>query len=225
MNPTKTIPRAILLVLLIGGGIFLIVTYSTQLVHPGGRFASVDSAAFDIAKTIGGNLWSSFFLAGLIVTQFASGLAAQASVARLLYAMGRDSVFPKRIFGYVHPRFHTPAINVLLSGVVGLIALRLTVATSTSFINFGAFSAFTCVNLCVIAVFLCGRRAGRPAQNAVTHVGFPAIGALVDIFLLLHLDAKAKELGLIWLTCGVLYLIYLTRGFRRPPPEIEFVED
>lgn len=223
VQPKKTIPRAIILVLLIGGSIFLIVTYSTQLVHPGGQFASVDSAAFDIAKTIGGDLFSSLFLAGLVVTQFASGIAAQASVARLVYAMGRDSVFPKRIFGYIHPRFHTPAINVLLSGAVGLIALRLTVATSTSFINFGAFTAFTFVNLCVIAMFLRGR-GEEVRQNVVTHVLFPAIGAIVDVYLLFHLDSKAKLLGVVWLACGIVYLTYLTRFFRRPPPELEFVE-
>ena len=225
LEPSKTIPRAIILVLLIGGGIFLVVTYSTQLVHPGGVFPNVDSAAFGIAKTIGGDAFSSFFLAGLVVTQFASGLAAQASVARLLYAMGRDSVFPRRVFGYVHPRFHTPAINVVLCGAVGLIALRLSVATSTSFINFGAFSAFTCVNLCVIAMFIRGRREAGPRKNPLTHVILPAIGAVVDIYLLTNLDGKAKELGLIWLALGIVYLAYLTRLFRRPPPELEFAED
>jgi putrescine importer len=225
LEPRKTIPRAILLVLLIGGAIFLIVTYATQLVHPGGDFPDASSAAFTIAQDIGGNLFSAVFLAGLIVTQFASGLAAQTSVARLLYAMGRDSVLPKRIFGYIHPRFHTPAINILLSGVVGLIALALTVETSTSFINFGAFTAFTFVNLCVIAMFIRGSRAGDAKQNVVTHVVFPAIGAIVDIYLLFSLDGTAKLLGLIWLACGILYLTYLTRFFRRPPPEIEFVEE
>ena len=165
------------------------------------------------------------FLVGLVVTQFASGLAAQTAVARLLYAMGRDSVLPKRIFGYVHPRFHTPAINVLVSGMVGLIALKLDVATSTSFINFGAFSAFMCVNLCVIAMLIRQRREHGPSQRFVPNVVFPAIGAVVDVYLLLHLDGKAKLLGVIWLSCGVLYLAYLTRGFRRPPPEMESVED
>jgi hypothetical protein len=59
----------------------------------------------------------------------------------------------------------------------------------------------------------------------VPNVVFPAIGAVIDVYLLLHLDGKAKLLGVIWLTCGVLDLAYLTRGFRRPPPEMEFVED
>jgi len=149
----------------------------------------------------------------------------QTAVACLLYAMGRDSVLPKRIFGYIHPKFHTPAINVLLAGLVGLIVLELNVAASTSFINFGAFSAFTFVNLCVIAMFIRQRREHGPSQRVVPHVVFPAIGAVVDVYLLLHLDGKAKLLGLGWLTLGVLYLTYLTRGFRRPPPEMDFVEE
>src|SRR6202020_1355475 len=96
------------------------------------------------------DLFVSVFLAGLILAQFASGISAQASVGRLLYAMGRDAILPKPIFGYIHPRLKTPVINIAISGVVGLIALALDVATSTSFINFGAFLAFTAVNLCVV---------------------------------------------------------------------------
>jgi putrescine importer len=65
------------------------------------------------------------FLAGLILAQFASGISAQASVGRLLYAMGRDRVLPPRIFGFIHPRFQTPALNIGLAGIVGLIALAL----------------------------------------------------------------------------------------------------
>nr|VXZ82681.1 Low-affinity putrescine importer PlaP [Klebsiella pneumoniae] len=30
-------------------------------------------------------------------------MAAHAGVARLMYVMGRDGVFPKSFFGYVHP--------------------------------------------------------------------------------------------------------------------------
>ena len=69
------------------------------------------------------------------------------------------------------------------------------------------------------------RREHGPSQRFVPNVVFPAIGAVVDVYLLLHLDGKAKLLGVIWLSCGVLYLAYLTRGFRRPRPEMESVED
>ncbi|MFX1818462.1 hypothetical protein PV768_01585 [Pseudarthrobacter sp. CC4] len=41
-------PRAIILVALIGGGIFVAVSYVTQLVHPGGVFEDSASAASSI---------------------------------------------------------------------------------------------------------------------------------------------------------------------------------
>jgi putrescine importer len=220
INPRRTMPKAIMLIALIGGAIFAVVTYATQLVHPGGTFDDPSSAAFEIAKTIGADLFAAIFLAGMVVTQFASGIAAQASVSRLLYAMGRDRVLPARVFGYLHPKFRTPIINILICGVAGLIALFLSVTTSTSFINFGAFLAFTSVNICVIVLFFQLRRRGQ-APNPAGYLVVPAIGAIVDLWLLVNLDATAKWLGLGWLLLGILYLIYLTRGFRRPPPEID----
>ncbi|MFI9615844.1 hypothetical protein ACIHCM_29895 [Streptomyces sp. NPDC052023] len=82
----------------------------------------------------------------------------------VLRAVGVRRLHPRRIFGHVHPRYRTPAVNILLTGAVGLIALQLSVATSTSFINFGAFIAFTFVNLAVIATYLRERpRAAAPA--------------------------------------------------------------
>ena len=223
-DPRRTIPRAILLVALIGGGIFVLVAYVTQLVHPGGVFEDSSSAAFDIAGAIGGSLFGALFLAGLVVAQFASGLAAQASVSRLLFAMGRDSVLPRRVFGRVHPRFHTPVAGVLLSGLVGLVALRLDVTTSTSFINFGAFTAFTAVNLSVIALFLRRRRTGERLP-VLGYVVVPAVGAAVDLWLLTNLDGTAITLGLVWLAIGVVYLAVLTRGFRQAPPEVDFTDE
>jgi amino acid transporter len=223
IEPRRTIPRAILLVALIGGGIFVLASYVTQLVHPGGAFADSSAAAAQIAETIGGSLFGAIFLAGLVVAQFTSGLAAQASTTRLLYAMGRDSVLPRRVFGYLHPRFRTPVFSILLTGLVGLIAVRMDVATSTSFINFGAFTAFTFVNLAVIALYLRERREGR-RLGPVAYVVAPAIGAVIDLWLLTQLDRHAITLGLVWLAVGVVYLAYLTRLFRVPPPEIDFSE-
>lgn len=221
VDPKRTMPRAILLIALIGGAIFVTVAYATQLAHPGDRFDDEGSAAFEIARTIGGDLFSAVFLAGLVVAQFASGIAAQASASRLLFAMGRDGALPRRFFARVHPRYRTPALNILLTGAIGLIALSLDVATSTSFINFGAFVAFTFVNVAVIATYLRMCREGdRP--NPLTYLIAPTIGAAVDLYLLYNLDGTALTLGLIWLGLGIIYLAYLTRMFRNPPPGMAF---
>lgn len=224
VNPRRTIPRAIMLTAILGGSIFIVVAYTTQLVHPGGTFDDAASAAFDIAQLIGGSLFGAIFLAGVVLAQFSSGLAAQASASRLMFAMGRDHVLPHRFFGAINPKYRTPMLNILLIAVIGLLALVFDPATSTSFINFGAFTAFTFVNLSVIAYFIREHQAGRK-HHPVAYVVIPAVGALIDAWLLLQLDANAIRLGLIWLAIGLVALLILTRFFTRPTPEMQFSEE
>jgi putrescine importer len=93
---------------------------------------------------------------------------------------------------------------------------------STSFINFGAFLGFTAVNVSVLAYFL--RHRHEQKLNPLIYVVCPVIGAVVDIFLLFALDSTANLMGGIWLAIGIVYLLVLTRGFRRPPAELSVTE-
>ncbi|MFD1983955.1 APC family permease [Mesorhizobium newzealandense] len=219
----RTMPKAILIIALAGGLIFIASAYITQLAHPGADFVSVDAAATEIARAIGGDLFVTIFLATLVVAQFTSGLAAQATVGRLLYAMGRDAVLPVSFFGSLHPKWHTPILNLMLVGAVGLAALTMDVTTSTSFINFGAFLAFTAVNVSVIALYLKRDQQVHPLGVLIGLV-IPALAAVCDLFLLWNLDENAKVLGLVWLAVGVAYLAYLTSFFQVAPPEMDFAE-
>jgi amino acid transporter len=222
-DPRRTIPRAILLITLIGGLIFIATSYFVQLAHPSTEFQSADSAAYEIARNIGGDVFVSIFLIGLIVGQFTSGLSAQASASRLLFAMGRDGVLPQSLFGRLSERFGTPVGSILLCGVVALLALWMDVTTSTSFINFGAFLAFSLVNLSVIFHYwLNGERRGP--RELVQYLLFPLAGMVATLWLMVSLDHLAIILGLSWLALGVIYLGWLTGGFRRQPPELSFEE-
>ncbi|MCO6055652.1 APC family permease [Pseudomonas sp. MOB-449] len=222
-DPRRTIPRAILLITLIGGLIFIATSYFVQLAHPSSEFQSADSAAYEIARNIGGDVFVSIFLIGLIVGQFTSGLSAQASASRLLFAMGRDGVLPQSLFGRLSERFGTPVGSIVLCGAVALLALYMDVTTSTSFINFGAFLAFTLVNLSVIFHYwLNGERRGL--RELVQFLLFPLLGMVATLWLMVSLDHLAIILGLSWLALGVIYLGWLTGGFRRQPPELSFEE-
>jgi hypothetical protein len=89
---------------------------------------------------------------------------------------------------------------------------------ATSFINFGAFLAFTAVNLCVIAYFIRNRRQGT-TLSITGFIVLPILGAAVDFYLLTQLSPIAITIGC-WLGLGVLYLVFLTKGFRKEPPEM-----
>ncbi|MDI2129052.1 APC family permease [Yinghuangia seranimata] len=214
----RTIPRAVVLVVALGGILFTAVAYIMQLVHPGGAFDDPEVAAYTMSVDVGGQTFADWTNIAGIIGGFASGLAVQLSSSRLLFTMGRDGVLPKRIFGTLHPATRTPVYSLLATGAMCLVGLKLSLATATSFINFGAFAAFTVVNFCVIAYYIRHRHIER--VPVLGYVVLPALGACVTAYMLTRLSPLALTIGSCWLAAGVAYLIWMTRGFRRPTPEL-----
>ncbi|SDI81619.1 APC family permease [Alteribacillus bidgolensis] len=224
IHPKKVIPKGIFLVALIGGIFFFTVTYFMQSLYPDvSSFNDIEGASPEIAQMIGGNLFLSFFIAGALVSVLASGMAAQTSASRLLYAMGRDGIIPKRVFGYVHPRFNTPIFNIIIIGVLALSALMLNLTQATSLINFGAFTAFSFVNLCVIVHYFRYHKE-RSFFSMISYVVFPLIGLGFVLYLWISLDLFSITLGMIWSLLGIGYLFFKTNYFTKEPPQVEFEE-
>ena len=48
---------------------------------------------------------------------------------------------------------------------------------------------------------------------------------MIDIYLLTQLDSKALILGLSWLGIGIVYLLVLTRGLTKEPPEMTAIAE
>lgn len=223
----RAVPRAIMLTVLIGGAIFFIGGWFTQSVFPDvSSFENTDDTLPEIALHVGGKIFQMLFVAGAFAATVASGLASHASVSRLLYVMGRNGLLvPKRLFGSVHPRFRTPAFNVVFVGAVSLLAVTPTLELVASMINFGALIAFTFVNLSVIAYFVVRQGRYRTARDFGNYVVLPLIGASATGVLWYFLHADALLLGLAWCGIGFVYLLVLTRGFRRSVSSFALEED
>lgn len=224
-NPKVDLPKAIIAITTIGGILFTVVTYFAYLVYPDfNKFSSIDSAALDILTYIGGSFLSSFFLAVTIVSGFASAVASGASASRILFVMGRDGVLPTRFFGHISPKYRTPVYNILLIGVIALSAVYMDIGKATSYINFGAFFAFTFVNLAVIRYFYI-RKKERSFKGTIFNFIVPLLGAFFSFFFLTKLDMHALLFGGSWLMVGFIYLLYFTKFFRQSPPELHFEEE
>ncbi|MDM5285870.1 APC family permease [Peribacillus frigoritolerans] len=225
VNPKKTIPRAVILITLGGGLIFTSVSYFSYLVWPEyNTFNNPDSAAYEIIKLVGGKTMYSVYLALYALAVLGSAMSSQASASRVLYTMGRDGQFPKKFFGSLHPRYKTPVNNILIISFVSLLALFLSLDLVASFINFGAFLAYTCVNISVIAHYYIRNRE-RSVKGTVLYLFVPIIGAALDILLLVNLDAHSKVLGVSWLIIGFIYLLVLTKGLKKQPPVLKIEEN
>ncbi|WP_457972348.1 hypothetical protein [Arthrobacter sp. D1-17] len=111
-------------------------------------------------------------------------------------------------------------MNLVITGLLGLIAIFLDVATSTSFISFGPFTAFTLVNVSVVFHYMCRRRAGEQL-NPVSYRKVPAVGAIICGYLLSQLDSNTITPGVSW---QVVVLALTTRSFLAAPPEMTRTE-
>ena len=220
-NAERVVPKAIFLTALIGGMIFISVSYFLQLYFPDiSRFHDPDAVLPEIALYVGGKLFQSVVLCLTTVAVLASGMASHAGVSRLLYVMGRDAVLPEKVFGFVHSKWHTPAINVLLVGAIALSAVSFDLVTATALVNFGALVAFTFVNLAVVAQFYIREKRNKTMKETVQYLILPLLGAMTVGVLWMNLEESSLVLGLTWALVGVVYMAVLTRRFRQPLPQM-----
>ncbi|WP_436326123.1 APC family permease [Brevibacterium sp. FAM 27836] len=219
----RTVPRAIVIATITGGLIYIVLSFLAQLVYPSNDFADVDSGALDVMAAAGGEFLTIFFTAAYVAGACGSALTSQASVSRILFAMGRDGVLPKRFFGRLSPRFHSPIPATLSVGVVSLFALAIDLGFLSEMISFGALIAFSAVNLAVIKHFIIdGKRRG--AHAVMSFIVLPGIGFCLTLWLWTSLSPRTLLIGLVWLVIGTSYLTFVTRGFRRPTPMLDLSE-
>jgi putrescine importer len=216
-NPRQILPATVLTCLFIGA-ISLIEVYAAQLVWPVAMpYPNVDTAFTFVAQ----RAWAPLFvLMGLtlIIAQIGSGIAAQLGAARVLYGMGRSGALPASFFGALEPKRRVPRNNVVFVGTLALAgALILPVAASqgtayelaVSLVNFGALIAFMGVNAAAFARYFL-----RAEKKSVINFVAPVAGFLVCLLLWSSLSTPSKLLGGIWMTFGILYGAWRTRGFR-----------
>jgi putrescine importer len=222
-NPKRSVPHAIMIATLLSGLIFIVLAYLSQLVFPSNKFGSADSGSLDVMTAAGGQFLVVFFTAAYIAGAIGSALTSQASVARILYAMGRDGILPRPVFGQLSHKYLTPVYSILVVSAISLLAAVVSLETLASVISFGALMAFSAVNLSVIKHYFVDQRERSPLA-AVNNLLLPLIGFLLTVWLWTNLSRFALIFGLCWLAIGFVWLLGVTRGFSRPTPVMEIEE-
>jgi putrescine importer len=208
-NPKKDVPRAIMLTAIFGGGLFIVTSYFTQLVFPDiTLFKDIEnSTAADISFHVGGKFFQVLFLVSSFAGVFASGLASHASVSRLLYVMGRDSMLPKKFFGKLSERYSTPINNIIFVGIISLSAFFFTVETAVFSISFGSLIAFSFVNISVVVSYVVRHRQISTWKHILGNLVMPLIGLGVICVLWFNIKGTAFVLGCTWGLVGLIYLL------------------
>ena len=226
-DPGRVMGKAIMSVTIGAGILFMITSYFTQIAWPMAysELQDPDSGIFELFPRIGeGWLGNIFFITDNLAS-FICAMAGMAAVSRILLGMGRDNILPKKFFGRVSPRFHTPVNNILLTSGIAMTALfyQDNLFGAASLISFGAVTGFFMVNLSVVFHYYVKLKM-RGGKNTLKYLIAPCLGMITLIVVFINIETNAKILGGIWLSVGVVYLAVKTKGFKELPPEMSLEE-
>jgi APA family basic amino acid/polyamine antiporter len=128
---------------------------------------------------------------------------------RIFYAMSRDGLLPP-IFHKVHPKYKTPYISTILTGLVAMIfAGTLPISKLGELVSIGTLLAFTIV--CISIVILRKTRPEIPRPFKTPWVPFiPILGALICLAQMFALPLETWLRLIVWMAIG--FLIYYFYG-------------
>lgn len=221
-DPRHSVGHAIIGAILGIGSLFVITTLVAGWVFPQYKQLNSNTAFSSILYAVGGR---TFVRLTDIVVVLSFGLAGgqegQTAISRILYAMGRDGILPRKL-SYIHPKYRTPWVSIILVGIVSLVlSLTLTQDTVSNLVSFGALFGFLLLNASVIWKFFI-QNPDKSFKNALKYLVSPAIGFGVCLWIFVNLSVSAKIVGAAWLAVGFVILLVKTRAFTKPVPQLNF---
>jgi APA family basic amino acid/polyamine antiporter len=223
-NPSRDLPIGIIASLIICTVLYLAVAAILSGIVPVVQFKSDPqflNAPVGYALAVIDQDWA----AGLVSAGAVAGITSVLLVMlmsqpRIFFSMSRDGLLPAGV-SKVHPRFRTPYITTMITGLVvagaaGLVPINV-VGEMTSI---GTLFAFVVVSLAVIVLRVKRPDARRPFRVPGGFV-IPVLGTLSCLYLMVSLSVMTWVRFLVWLDLGMI--IYWTYG-RVHSPLVDRVE-
>jgi APA family basic amino acid/polyamine antiporter len=206
-DPTRTIPRAILLSIGICALLYALVAVVAVSVLPWRELASSSSPLADVARAAGGPTYANALSSIALFATFNTALMMLATAARRAYGMANRGMLPA-LFRIVGQKRKTPWVAALvLTGCSALMVLVGEIGPVAHAANFAIFLSFIAVNTAVVWLRRTRPEAERPFRIPAT-LGrirvIPVLSNLGIALLALFSDPKAALAVLVLLAVGIL---------------------
>lgn len=190
-DPTRTIPRALLLAIGLTTALYIAVSVVAVSVLPWQELAASAAPLADVTRTAAGDRLAD---AIVLIALFATAntvLLLLATGARLAWGMARQGLLPPP-FLHLDQRRQTPVVAIAaVTGAAFLFAVSVDIGRVAQLSNFTLFAAFLVVNAAVLRLRTTAPDAVRPFRVGAAVRGLPVsavFGMVVAGALLVRLD-------------------------------------
>jgi len=212
-DPQRTMPRGIMLGLLVCTVIYVIVGAVATGIVPYQKLLSADPLATAFNEA-GLQRFSWFISLGAIISMSAVLLVFQYGQPRIFMAMARDGLLPGWA-AKIHPTFRTPHVTTIITGVfVAVWALVGDAGETYDLTNIGTLFAFILVCLGVIVLRHTDPKRPRPFRVGNLPIAYVVglTGAALCLFVMKGLPRLAWIRFGWWLVIGLV--LYFAYGYR-----------
>lgn len=215
-RPKKTIPRAIILSIVITGVIYILVSLSIVRILNWEELAASSAPLADAAQSVlGMNGSITLSLIALFATA-STVLITLVAGARILYGMAKSNSLPQ-FLGRIHPKTKTPWI-----AVVGILVTSIgftfvgDIVVIANIVVFAVVITFAAINLAVIVLRYTEPNLERPFKVPINFGKFPILplfGFATTAYMALQFEIEVILVGIAIIGIGsVLYIILKKRN-------------
>jgi len=223
-NPRRTVPRAILLAVILIGVFYVFCSYAGVV---GWGFNNIAKYPLDPNPwgTMANRVWGAFsFIAifAILNSALANANAGVNAASRVLYAMGRTNTLPAPLM-HINARFRTPDLAIIFTMIVGVVFTLWPGIVYGPAIAFGLLGTIITIFILLVYMAVClsvpffYRRERRGEFSVLRHIILPAVPFVILIFPIVaqFYPAPSPPYNLAgpicaaWLILGVIIVIIL----------------
>jgi len=179
-NPVKTMPKAIIITILITTILYFLVSFVSILVIEPSALAKSSSPLADVFKK---SINKDIPLLNIIaIFAIINGALVQLiMVSRIIYGMAKQGWLPK-IFSYIHPSTKTPINSTFLTAfLIFLFAYFVKILTLAQLTSFAILIVFILVNLSLIRLKM---KKIQPKNIIKIPIFVPIVGVIINLILI-----------------------------------------